>query len=160
MNKPPLPQRPESSDERERAFIDSRQVQSKGTQDRLVGEQLLREGNLSNLLEIFQVFLAIVPVRVRIGISKVKCSARAEAAEHLRPAGGEKQGGDYRGDGRSGVGAGRPKHTRPYIVRKRKQRKKRRTQFKVEPAQLVKPCIYTHLFYSYWLIHLTCQTLF
>lgn len=46
----------------------------------LRGERLLREGNLSNLLEIFQkVYLAIVPERVGIGISKVKCSARAEA---------------------------------------------------------------------------------
>lgn len=45
----------------------------------LRGERLLREGNLSNLLEIFQkVYLAIVPERVGIGISKVKCSARAE----------------------------------------------------------------------------------
>lgn len=158
MNKPPLPQRPESSDEREKAFVDRRQVQSKGsTQDRLAGERLLREGNLSNLLEIFQkVYLAMVPERVGKGISKVKCSARAEAPAMSRPTGGETQGGDHRGDGRSGVGAGRPKHTHPYIVRRRK----RRTQFKLEPAQLVKPCIYTHLFYTYWLIHLTCQALF
>lgn len=61
-------------------MVDRRQVQSKGTQDRLVGERLLREGNLSNLLEIFQkVYLAIVPERVRIGISKMKRSARTEA---------------------------------------------------------------------------------
>lgn len=61
-------------------MVDRRQVQSKGTQDRLVGERLLREGNLSNLLEIFQkVYLAIVSERVGIGISEMKCSARTEA---------------------------------------------------------------------------------